>query len=150
MIDSPPAFASLLRIFLILLCCVSIGYWLLHITQLPTIPLVNKDAFRGKTLYSNHTQTGAYALFGSKPLLIENIFLRGVVITSVSDNQRLQGFAIFEIDGKQTPPISVGENFGKGLKLQSIDTESAILLYEDQKLEFKITKSSGLKSSTKK
>lgn len=149
-IGSPPTIASSLSLIFILLCCICIGYWILHIAQLPSIPLVNKDALRGKTLYQNHTQTGAYALFGSKPLLIENIFLRGVVITSISDNERLEGFAIFEIDGKQTSAISVGENFGKGLKLQSISPESATLLYEGQKLDFKLTKSGGLKSSSKK
>jgi hypothetical protein len=71
--------------------------------------------------------------------------LRGVVITSKKDGA-LDGFAIFEIDGKPTNAISVGETIGKGLSLQSIGDESATLLYQGQKLSFKLNKASKDKS----
>ena len=63
------------------------------------------------------------------------------------------GFAIFEIDSKPTNAISVGETIGKGLSLQSIGDESATLLYQGQKLSFKLNKtkdkSDGSKNSGK-
>jgi hypothetical protein len=62
------------------------------------------------------------------------------VITSKNKDGSLDGFAIFEIDGKQTNAISVGEGLGKGLTLQSIGDETATLLYQGQKLDFKLSK----------
>jgi hypothetical protein len=104
-------------------------------------------------LYTNQGANTAYALFGSKPLATENIYLRGVVITSKNPDSTLDGFAIFEIDGKPTNAISVGETIGKGLSLQSIGDESATLLYQGQKLSFKLNKtkdkSDGNKNSGK-
>jgi hypothetical protein len=102
------------------------------------------------TLYSNQDGTSAYGLFGSKPLVTDNIFLRGVVITSKGNDGRLDGFAIFEIDGTPTNAISVGENLGKGLTLQSIGDESATLLYEGQKLDFKLSKAGNKPSALNK
>lgn len=95
---------------------------------------------KGMTLHSNQDASAAYALFGSKPLATENIYLRGVVITSKNPDGTLGGFAIFEIDGKPTNAISVGETIGKSLSLQSIGDETATLLYQGQKLNFKLNK----------
>jgi hypothetical protein len=123
-------------------------YWILRIAQIPGAPGASASGItKGMTLYSNQDGASAYGLFGSKPLVTENIFLRGVVITSRSLNGVLEGFAIFEIDGVPTNAISVGENLGKGLALQSIGDESATLLYEGQKLDFKLSKA-GTKSSS--
>jgi hypothetical protein len=115
-------------------------YWILRITQIQGAPGLSASNIKGMTLYSNQDGTSAYGLFGSKPLVTENIFLRGVVLTSKGTDGRLDGFAIFEIDGISTHAISVGENLGKGLTLQSIGDESATLLYEGQKLDFKLSK----------
>lgn len=61
--------------------------------------------------------------------------------TSKNPDGTPDGFAIFEIDGKPTNAISVGETIGKGLNLQSIGDEQATLLYQGQKLNFKLNKS---------
>ena len=98
------------------------------------------------TLYSNQDANTAYALFGSKPFATENIYLRGVVATSKNPDGSLDGFAIFEIDGKPTNAISVGETIGKGLSLQFIRNESATLLHQGQKLNFKLNKTTKDKS----
>ena len=108
---------------------------------------------KGMTLYTNQDATNAYDLFGSKPLATENIYLRGVVATSKNPDGTLDGFTIFEIDGKPTNAISVGETIGKGLSLQSIGDEQATLLYQGQKLNFKLskpTKDKGDKSGSAK
>lgn len=112
----------------------------MKIMQIPGTPSQPVNGIsKGMSLYSNQDATSAYALFGSKPLATENIYLRGVVITSKKDGAP-DGFAIFEIDGKPTNAISVGETIGKGLSLQSIGDESATLLYQGQKLNFKLNK----------
>lgn len=140
-----------------LACAISATYWLMKMIQIPGTPkqasngitngvtngiangIANGTA-KGLTLYSNQDASAAYGLFGSKPLVTENIYLRGVVVTSKNLDGTLDGFAIFEIDGKSTNAISVGETIGKGLSLQSIGDEQATLLYQGQKLNFKLSK----------
>ena len=124
-----------------LACAVSVTYWLMRVAQVPSAPGPAASGInKGMTLYSNQDAGAAYALFGNKPLVTENIYLRGVVITSRNKDGSLDGFAIFEIDGKPTNAISVGEGLGKGLTLQSIGDEAATLLYQGQKLDFKLSK----------
>jgi len=136
----------------------ALTYWLLQWWQLPSVPSTapsstssssNKNN-AGVTLYANQDSTAAYDLFGSKPLSTDTIFLRGVVATGKNANGSLDGFAIFEIDGKPTNAISIGESLGKGLTLLSIGDESAILLYQGQKLEFKLNKPGGQKATNPK
>ena len=119
----------------------------MRILQIPGTPAQPANGIsKGQTLYSNQDATAGYALFGSKPLVTENIYLRGVVATSKNPDGSLDGFAIFEIDGKPTNAISVGETIGKGLSLQSIGDESATLLYQGQRLSFKLNKATKDKS----
>ena len=126
----------------------------MRILQIPGTPAQPANGIsKGLNLYSNQDATAGYALFGSKPLVTENIYLRGVVATSKNPDGSLDGFAIFEIDGKPTNAISVGETIGKGLSLQSIGDESATLLYQGQRLSFKLskpTKDKGDKSGSTK
>ncbi|WP_216243003.1 hypothetical protein [Polynucleobacter sp. Fuers-14] len=136
---------------LMLACALSATFWLMKIAQIPGTPSQPVNGIsKGMALYSNQDANTAYALFGSKPLATENIYLRGVVITSKnpdgSPDGAVNGFAIFEIDGKPTNAISVGETIGKGLSLQSIGDESATLLYQGQKLSFKLNKTNKDKS----
>jgi hypothetical protein len=145
----------------------ALTYWVLQWWQLPSVPSVpslssvpsigsssnpsigNKNN-PGITLYANQDSTAAYDLFGNKPVSTDNIFLRGVVATGKNANGTLDGFAIFEMDGKPTNAISIGESLGKGLTLQSIGDESATLLYQGQKLEFKLSKPGGQKAANPK
>ena len=142
----------------------ALTYWLLQWWQLPSVPAApsiaaiapssspsssNKSP-AGVTLYANQDTTAAYDLFGSKPLSSDTIFLRGVVATGKKANGALDGFAIFEMDGKPTNAISIGESLGKGLTLQSIGDESATLLYQGQKLEFKLSKPGSQKAADPK
>jgi hypothetical protein len=136
----------------------ALSYWLLQWWQLPSAPSTvpssatsssNKN-YAGVTLYANQDNTAAYDLFGSKPVSTDTIFLRGVVATGKNANGALDGFAIFEIDGKPTNALSIGESLGKGLTLQSIGDESATLLYQGQKLEFKLNKPGGQKTTNPK
>lgn len=137
----PTSLAKGLTTLLMLSCAVSVTYWIMRITQIPGTPGGPANGInKGLTLYSNQNTSAAYGLFGNKPLVTENIYLRGVVVTAKNSDGTLDGFAIFEIDGKPTNAISVGESIGKGLSLQSIGDESATLLYQGQKLNFKLNK----------
>lgn len=71
------------------------------------------------------------------------------MITSKNPDGSPDGFAIFEIDGKPTNAISVGESIGKGLSLQSIGDETATLLYQGKKLNFKLNKTGDKGNSSK-
>jgi hypothetical protein len=142
----------------------ALTYWVLQWWQLPSMPSLSSTPSIGSssnpsignknnpgiTLYANQDSTAAYDLFGNKPLTTDTIFLRGVVATGKNANGSLDGFAIFEMDGKPTNAISIGESLGKGLTLQSIGDESATLLYQGQKLEFKLSKPGGQKAANPK
>ena len=151
---TPSSLSKALTYLLMLACAISATYWLMRVIQIPGTPnQASSGISKGLTLYSNQDASNAYGLFGSKPLVTENIYLRGVVATSKNPDGSLDGFAIFEIDGKPTNAISVGETIGKGLSLQSIGDEQATLLYQGQKLNFKLskpTKDKGDKSSNTK
>jgi len=146
----PTGLATSASYLLMIATAACISYSILRIAQIPSVPSFSASSAKGMTLYSNQDGSSAYSLFGSKPLAADNIFLRGVVITSKGNDGRLDGFAIFEIDGMPTNAISVGENLGKGLTLQSIGTESATLLYEGQKLDFKLSKAGNKPSPPNK
>lgn len=138
----------------------ALTYWLMQWWQLPSIPSLapssvssssitsSNKSHAGVTLYAGQDSSAAYNLFGTKPVTADTIFLRGVVATGKNSNGSLNGFALFEVDGKPTNAIGIGESLGKGLSLQSIGDESATLLYQGQSLEFKLTKPSSQKSIT--
>ena len=147
----PISISNALTSFLMLLTALGVTYWAMRIAQIPGVPSQAANGInKGMTLYSNQDGTSAYSLFGNKPIVTDNIYLRGVVITSKSKDGTLDGFAIFEIDGKPTNAISVGESLGKGLSLQSIGDESATLLYQGQKMNFKLSRSGKEKGNTPK
>ena len=124
-----------------LITIASVTYWLMHLSQIPSPPEALSKNAKGAVLYINQGSTESYALFGSKPMAAENIILRGVVVTDKNKDGLLQGFALFEIDGKPTGAIAVGESLGKGLMLQTITTETATLLYQGKRLNFSLNKS---------
>jgi len=116
-------------------------FWLMHVIQIP----VPEDALlknsKGTSLYINQDLTSSYPLFGSKPIASDNIILRGVVVTEKTSSGAYQGFALFDIDGKPTGAIAVGETIDKGMSLKSIDAETATLLYQGNEMSFSIQKS---------
>lgn len=144
---NPATSAQWLSYFGITLTTLAITYWAMQLVLIPSVPEIasnpNKKGNPGITLYANHDNTAAYDLFGTKPVMTDAIYLRGVVATGKNPNGSIDGFAIFEIDGKPVNAVSVGESLGKGLTLYAISDESATLLYQGQKLEFKLSKPSS-------
>ena len=80
--------------------------------------------------------------------MLDTLFLRYVVATRRNSDGFLNGFDIFEINGKPMNVIGIVESIDKGLSLQSIHDESATLLYQPQTLELKLSKPSGQKDIT--
>jgi hypothetical protein len=140
----------------------ALTFWLLQWWQLPSIPALAPSSLppstssitastknnAGVTLYANQDSTASNDLFGSKLVMTDTIFLRGIVATGKDSNGSLNGFAIFEVDGKPTNAIGIGESLDKGLTLQSIGDESATLLYQGQQIQFKLSKPSSQKAIT--
>ena len=76
---SPANLTKFTTYLLMLACAVSATYWLMRIMQIPGTPNQPANGIsKGMSLYSNQDTSSAYALFGSKPLAIKNIYLRGL------------------------------------------------------------------------
>lgn len=132
----------------ILLTLASVTYWLIHIIQIPSPEESLSKNFKGVTLYTNQDINTSYKLFGSKPLAAENIALRVLVVTGKNESGIDQGFALFDIDGKSTGAVAVGEQISGGMVLQSINPESATLLYQGKELNFSLQKSKSKNASS--
>ena len=138
---TPVRVSQVLTYSLMCLTVASATYWLMHILQIPSPTDSVLKNFKGTALYTNQGINTSYPLFGTKPLATDNIILRGVVVTEKSKDGVYQGFALFDIDGKPTGAMAVGEMMGRGLVLKAIDTETATLLYQGKEMGFSIQKS---------
>jgi len=112
--------------------------WTMKLVQLGTPPSSNEWSQRGTTLYSSIESSAISSLFGRQPLTKNSISLQGIVITGKDLSGAFSGFALFNIDGKPTGPVAVGESPGKGLSLQSISTDEAILQYSGESMNVKL------------
>ena len=144
---TPIRVSQLISYVFILLTLVSSTYWLIHILQIPSPAEILPKNFKGITLHTNQDIGTSYMLFGSKPLAAENIVLRVLVVTGKNEAGLNQGFALFDIDGKSTGAIAVGEQMDRGMMLQSINPDSATLLYQGKELSFALQKSKNSSSS---
>lgn len=138
---TPIRVSQALYYVLICITVASTAYWLMHILQIPSPADSVLKNFKGTTLYTNQNINTSYPLFGSKPIATDNIILRGVVVTEKNKGGVYQGFALFDIDGKPTGAIAVGEMMGRGVALQAIDPDTATLLYQGKEMSFSIQKS---------
>jgi hypothetical protein len=138
---TPVRVSQFITYILILLTIVSSTYWLIHILQIPSPAEILPKNFKGITLHTNQDVNTSYKLFGSKPFAAENIVLRVLVVTGKNEAGMNQGYALFDIDGKSTGAIAVGEQIGRGMVLQSINPDTASLLYQGKELSFSLQKS---------
>ena len=138
---TPIKFSHSLSYLLICFTAAASIFWLMHVIQIPAPEEALLKSSKGTSLYINQDQTSSYPLFGSKPIASDNIILRGIVVTEKSSSGTYQGFALFDIDGKPTGAIAVGETVDRGMSLKSIDAETATLLYQGKEMNFSIQKS---------
>jgi hypothetical protein len=113
----------------------------MHVIQIPAPEDALLKSSKGTSLFINQDLSASYPLFGSKPLATGNIILRGVVVTEKTSSGTYQGFALFDIDGRPTGAIAVGETIDRGMSLKSIDAETATLLYQGKEMNYSIQKS---------
>jgi hypothetical protein len=144
---SPLRVSQFITYIFILLTLASSSYWLIHILQIPGLIDSLPKNFKGVTLHTNQDSSTSYQLFGSKPLAADNIALRVLVVTGKNEVGINQGFALFDIDGKSTGVIAVGEQLGRGMVLQSISPDSATLRYQGKELSFALQKNKKQNSS---
>jgi hypothetical protein len=117
----PIAIANTVRNTLILLCIFSLLYVFLVVSQLPTPQLFDRPA----QIYQFQDVRKADKLFGQKDIDLSKIRLTGFMASGATT-----GFAIFEVDGKTSGAIAIGETFGKGYFLKSVSKESVEIVYQ--------------------
>lgn len=146
---NPERLTKWLGYFLVLLSAWLVLFSLMRIAQLPWPALTTQAAqsSKGMTLYGSQAVQSAYALFGSKPVELGNIQLRGVVITGKTADGKDMGFALLEIDGKPSGAVALGENLGKGMVLHAIRPEGVTLVHQGQKMDLTLNRSSSKKAN---
>jgi len=117
----PLTIANGIRNTLILLCVLSLVFVYLVINQLPSPQLFDRPA----QIYQFQDVRKTEKLFGQKDIDLSKIRLTGFMASGAST-----GFAIFEVDGKTSGAIAIGETFGKGYFLKSISKESVEIVYQ--------------------
>lgn len=137
---TPIRVSQTLTYILMALTLGSTTYWVMHISQIPSPANSLANTFKGTTLYTNQDIHSSYPLFGMKPLASDSIILRGVVITEKNKDGIAQGYALFDIDGKPSGAIAVGENMDRGMTLKTIDSESATVMYQGKEIAFSLQK----------
>ena len=108
---------------LLVLCIVlTLTYSYLAIERLPRV----SDAHQSLHIDQLQDVQKAAKLFGHKEFDLSKVQLTGVMRTDGSSS----GYAVFEVDGKNTGAIAVGETFDKGYFLKSIGTESVEVMFQ--------------------
>ena len=126
----PKATANFFRNTLILLCVFSVLYVFLVSNQLPVPELYDHPA----QIYRFQDIRKADKLFGQKEIDLSKIRLTGLMSSGTS-----QGFAIFELEGKSSGAIAVGETFGKAYFLKSIGKGSVEIVYQGKPYQILMT-----------
>jgi hypothetical protein len=146
---NPERFTKWLGYFLVLLSAWLVLFSIMRIAQLPWPVFTTQAAqsSKGMTLYGSQAVQSAHALFGSKPVELGNIQLRGMVITGKTADGKDTGFALLEIDGKPSGAVAVGENLGKGLVLHAIRPEGVTLVHQGQKIDLTLNHISSKKAN---
>ena len=128
----PIRIANLLRNALILLCIFSLFYVFLVINQLPLPKLFDRPS----QIYQFQDIRKADKLFGQKEIDLSKLRLTGFMFGGAS-----KGFAIFEVDGKTSGAIAIGETFGKAYFLKSIGKESVEIVYQGKSYQILMSSS---------
>ena len=93
------------------------------------------DAVQPAQIYQLHDIQQAANLFGHKDLDLSKIQLTGLMRHDASSS----GYAIFEIDGKNSGAIAVGETFDKGYFLKSLGSDSVEVVYQGKQISVPMT-----------
>jgi hypothetical protein len=118
----PLWFARAIRNVLVLCIVLTLTYTYLAIERLPRV----SDAHQSLHIDQLQDVQKAAKLFGHKEFDLSKVQLTGLMRTDGSSS----GYAVFEVEGKNTGAIAVGETFDKGYFLKSIGTESVEVMFQ--------------------
>ena len=127
----PVWFAKVIRNILVLCIVLTLIYTYLAVQRLPRL----SDAVQPAQIYQLHDIQQAANLFGHKDLDLSKIQLTGLMRHDASSS----GYAIFEIDGKNSGAIAVGETFDKGYFLKSLGSDSVEVVYQGKQISVPMT-----------
>ncbi len=127
----PVWFAKVIRNILVLCIVWTLIYTYLAVQRLPRL----SDAVQPAQIYQVHDIQQAANLFGHKDLDLSKIQLTGLMRHDASSS----GYAIFEIDGKNSGAIAVGETFDKGYFLKSLGSDSVEVVYQGKQISVPMT-----------
>jgi len=114
--------ANFIRNALIVGIVFVIVYIYLAIERLPRF----SDLDHSVPIYQVQDLQNAAKLFGRKDIDLSKVRLTGVLRSDGSSS----GYAIFEVDGKNSGAIAVGETFDKGYFLKSIGVDSVEIVFQ--------------------
>ena len=118
----PIWFANFVRNILIVSTILLATYTYIAIDRLPPAQVLDRSA----QLYQFQDVQKAAKLFGQKEIDLSSVHLKGFISNDASTN----GFAIFEVNGKSSGAIAVGEAFDQGYFLKSINEDSVEIVYQ--------------------
>jgi hypothetical protein len=127
----PVWFAKVIRNIFVLCIVLTLIYTYLAVQRLPRL----SDAVQPAQIYQVHDIQQAANLFGHKDLDLSKIQLTGLMRHDASSS----GYAIFEIDGKNSGAIAVGETFDKGYFLKSLGSDSVEVVYQGKQISVPMT-----------
>ena len=123
--------AKVIGNILVLCIVLTLIYTYLAVQRLPRF----SDAVQPAQIYQVHDIQQAAKLFGHKDLDLSKIQLTGLMRHDASSS----GYAIFEIDGKNSGAIAVGETFDKGYFLKSLGSDSVEVVYQGKQISVPMT-----------
>ena len=118
----PLWFARAIRNISVLCIVLTFIYTYLAIERLPSFSDANQSLHIDKL----HDIQKVAKLFGHKEFDLSKVQLTGLMRTDGSSS----GYAVFEVEGKNTGAIAVGETFDKGYFLKSIGVDSVELMFQ--------------------
>jgi hypothetical protein len=118
----PLRFAQALRNTLILCIVIILTYSYLAIERLPKF----SDVTQSVRIDQIHDVRKAANLFGYKDTDMSKVQLTGLMRHDGSSS----GYAVFEIDGKNTGAVAVGETFDKGYFLKGIGVDGVEVMFQ--------------------
>jgi hypothetical protein len=127
----PVWFAKAIKNILVFCIVLTLAYTYLAVQRLPSFSDVDQPV----QIYQIQDIQQAANLFGHQDMDLSKIQLTGLMRHDASSN----GFAIFEIDGKNTGAIAVGETFDKGYFLKSLGADSVEVVFQGKQRSIVMT-----------
>ena len=128
----PIAIANLSRNVCIFIVILTLAYTCLMISNLPAPQFFDRPA----QVYQLQDIQKAGGIFGQKEIDLSKVKLTGIM----SGGSAMSGFAVFEVNGKSTSAIAVGETFDQAYFLKSINLDRVEIVYQGKPYQMILSK----------